>query len=381
MLVYPKSPDIQNTTLIGTWNDSEIPIYDVPDMHSLNQLVGYVKHINAGNGTVLYRGQCKLYKSVSSSIFHEPASMSSNLQKLEDSINAVMNDSPCLHFLGFRNESIAGWELYEKLIIEAVLQHYGSKTFSVDFVDNHWTALWFGLYQWNSQLNRYERRDNSERLGKSEYICYSSEYEKKNYPAEPQIENIVLKEETIEMLKEHAAKGTISLEELLRRNKKVKLKTEHKKWKQECRKIDIFNTSIDTKENNAHMYLFLYLADTNAPCIHGLYYGEHTYTIDLRKALPSTFLRPCSQHGWIVKGKERNYDFNKNIVCVIRLSVDLVNKMLGNGCLLSQDNFFPKASIDQGYRVLLERQTNSGLDSKFPKVFPEDMIVDFEKKI
>ena len=97
--------------------------------------------------------------------------------------------------------------------------------------------------------------------------------------------------------------------------------------------------------------------------------------------LPSTFLRPCSQHGWIVKGKDRNYDFNKNIVCVIRLSVDLVNKMLGNGCLLSQDNFFPKASIDQGYRVLLERQTNSGLDSKFPKVFPEGMIVDFEKKI
>ena len=380
MLVYPKSPDIQNTTLIGTWNDSEIPIYDVPDMHSLNQLVGYVKHINAGNGTVLYRGQCKLYKSVSSSIYHEPENMAANLQKLEDSINAVMNDSPCLHFLGFRNEAVAGWELYEKLIIEAVLQHYGSKTFSVDFVDNHWTALWFGLYQWNSKLNKYERRDNSERLGKSEYICYSSDYEKKNYPTEPKMETIVLGEKTIEILKEHAAQGTISLEELLRRNKKKKYETEYKKWQQKCKKIDSFNANIDEKENNAHMYLFLYLADTNASCIHGLYYGEDTYTIDLRKALPSTFLRPCSQHGWIVKGKDTKYDFNNNIVCVIRLSVDLVDNMLGNGSFLSQDNFFPKASIDQGYRVLLERQTNSGLDSNFPKVFPEGMIVDFEKK-
>ena len=119
---------------------------------------------------------------------------------------------------------------------------------------------------------------------------------------------------------------------------------------------------------------------TNASCIHGLYYGEDTYTINLRKALPSTFLRPCSQHGWIVKGKDTKYDFNNNIVCVIRLSVDLVNNMLGNGTLLSQDNFFPKASIDQGYRVLLERQTNSGVDSTFPKLFPGGMIVDFEKK-
>ena len=107
---------------------------------------------------------------------------------------------------------------------------------------------------------------------------------------------------------------------------------------------------------------------------------EQRYTIDLRKALHSTFLRACSQHGWIVKGKDTKYDFNNNIVCVIRLSVDLVNNMLGNGTLLSQDNFFPKASIDQGYRVLLERQTNSGVDSTFPKLFPEGMIVNFEKK-
>ena len=90
MLIYPKALDVQNTTLIGTWNNSEIPIYDVPDMHSLNQLVGYVKHINAGNGTVLYRGQCKLYKSVSPSIYHDSSDTNINLQKLNESISSVL---------------------------------------------------------------------------------------------------------------------------------------------------------------------------------------------------------------------------------------------------------------------------------------------------
>ena len=137
--------------------------------------------------------------------------------------------------------------------------------------------------------------------------------------------------------------------------------------------------SIDAKENKSHIYLFLYVADTNAPCIHGLYFGSDTYTIDLRKALPSTFLRPCSQHGWIVRGKGVEYNFNDNIVCVVRISVELANRMLGNGILLSQENFFPGAEIDQGYKILLERQKESGIESKYPKIFPKGMIVDFEK--
>ncbi len=380
MLYYPKAPDVQNTTLIGTWNDSEIPIYDVPDMHSLNQLVGYVKHINAGNGTVLYRGQCDLYKSVSPSIYHDLTDKDANIEKLNDSINSVLGDSPCLHFLGFRNETVGGWELYEKLVIEAALQHYGAKTFCVDFVDNHWTALWFGLYKWNAKDNKYEQRANNDVLGKSKYICYDKSYAKKGYPIEPILESIELSEQRLQTLEQDASHGTISLEELIRRNKNTKWKIEHKKWENACRKIDEYNLSIDSKESSSHMYLFLYVADTNVPCIHGLYFGSDTYTIDLRKALPSTFLRPCSQHGWIVKGKEPKYDFNNNVVCVVRISIDLAKSMLGNGTLLSQENFFPRAEIDQGYKILLERQNESGVKSKYPKILPEGMIVDFEKK-
>lgn len=44
---------------IGVW-ENKVPVFDVKDMYGLNQLVGYVKLINAETGTVLFRGQSKL---------------------------------------------------------------------------------------------------------------------------------------------------------------------------------------------------------------------------------------------------------------------------------------------------------------------------------
>ena len=105
--------------------------------------------------------------------------------------------------------------------------------------------------------------------------------------------------------------------------------------------------------------------------------GEETYTVDLRKALPSNFLRPCSQHGWVVRGKNENYDFDTNISCIIRINIDLAKEMLGSGKLLSQENFFPDETIDQGYNILLERQKDSRLGSKYNKLLPPGMITDF----
>ena len=161
MTQYPKSTDFQGATFIGKWGKTQTPIYDVPSMHSLNQLVGYVKHINAGNGTVLYRGQCKLYEKVIPSIKHDLSKESENSKKLNNTIENVLNDNPLKHFLGLKKAEITGWHLYESLVVEAMLQHYGATTYCVDFVDNHWTALWFGLYEWNSATTQYKIRSNS----------------------------------------------------------------------------------------------------------------------------------------------------------------------------------------------------------------------------
>ena len=81
-----------------------------------------------------------------------------------------------------------------------------------------------------------------------------------------------------------------------------------------------------------------------------------------------------------LRGKDCSYDFNSKIACVLQISVSLVKEMLGNGALLSQENFFPNEKIDQGYRILLMRQESSRLESDNPKILPENMITDFEWK-
>ena len=77
----------------------------------------------------------------------------------------------------------------------------------------------------------------------------------------------------------------------------------------------------------------------------------------------------------------QDYDFNEDIACVIRVSVDLAREMLGSGTLLTQENFFPDESIDQGYNILLQRQIDSRLKTKFNKVIPKDMITDFGPRL
>ena len=58
----------------------------------------------------------------------------------------------------------------------------------------------------------------------------------------------------------------------------------------------------------------------------------------------------------------------------------MAKEMLGDGKLLTQENFFPDETIDQGYRILLERQENSRAESKYTKLLPPDMITDFGEK-
>jgi hypothetical protein len=154
-------------------------------------------------------------------------------------------------------------------------------------------------------------------------------------------------------------------------------------WKQEYEKILVKNAESERKwsiyqedDSFGHMYLFLYVAETNVPTENGLSLGEHTYTVDLRKALPSTFLRPCSQHGWIVRGKSDDYRYEDNIACVIRINTTLVAEMLGSGSLVKPENFFPSAEYDQGYRVFLQRQegTNYPSPPKLEKILPQGLI-------
>lgn len=318
MVYYTKATNVQDATLVGTWNETNILIIDVPSMYALNQLVGYVKHINSGVGTVLYRGQSQLYPSVVPSIKHDLSKFQENQLRLESAIEAVLADKQMKKFFGLKENEVLGWNLYEKIVTRAVLQHYGSKTHCIDFVDNHWTALWFGLYEWDNSKNKYVVRDLSAKSKSKPYIKTGETMVFKEYPNNPTIDSVGIDKVKITELKSHASKGSISFDELVLRYKQSLLKSAQKKWVNDCKKIDEHNRKIDKIFNSESLYLFLYVADTNVSDFHGLYLGKNTYTIDLRKTLPSTFLRPCSQHGWIVRGKNEEFDFKKILLVLFK---------------------------------------------------------------
>ena len=282
--VFPSScATIKGAIFEGKWKEiinTEVPLVSINSPHDFNQFVGYVKFINGSNGTVLYRGQNKDYGNL------QPSGARSGEQDgTSHVIQKIVENSDMRRFFKLDEPEISDLKSYQELVVEATLQHYEAKTYCMDFVDNHWCALWFGLYEKDG--NGYRKRKNGDE----------------------------------------------------------------------------------------DLYIYLYLADTNHECIRGIYRGEEEYIVDLRKAIPSYFLRPASQHGWVVRKKERGpyCDYKDKLLCVIKIKVSDADKWLGDGFLLSQDNFFPNYNIDEGYNVLLGRQERSGVKS--PKERNQERIL------
>ena len=93
----------------------------------------------------------------------------------------------------------------------------------------------------------------------------------------------------------------------------------------------------------------------------GIFFSNDFTRIDLRQALPSTFLRPHAQHGLVVCKRPHagsateGYDLADTIIGILKIRIDRVKEWIGEGKLLTQDNLFPPPSYDQGYDILLSR--------------------------
>lgn len=111
--------------------------------------------------------------------------------------------------------------------------------------------------------------------------------------------------------------------------------------------------------DSIYQYLILIAADMGTE-ISGVIDGKDILTIDLRIALPSTFLRPHAQHGIVLRRKlhtaDSNYDISNNVVSILKIRNDLADKWLGNGELVKFNNLFPSQFHDHAYSFLLERQ-------------------------
>lgn len=109
------------------------------------------------------------------------------------------------------------------------------------------------------------------------------------------------------------------------------------------------------------LYLLLVCSDgiNEDKDLPGLYRGENTFTVDLRKAAPSIFLRPHAQHALLMRSKHletvEHSDLANYIVGICKISVRDSLKWIGINGLTSARSLFPPVNFDHGYGVLIEQ--------------------------
>jgi hypothetical protein len=75
--------------------------------------------------------------------------------------------------------------------------------------------------------------------------------------------------------------------------------------------------------------------------------------VDLRVAVPSYYVRPHAQHGYLIRPQAMDGSGLK--VAVVRIPLLRALEWLGSSVILSPFGIYPPATVDDGYRQLLDR--------------------------
>ena len=264
-------------------------VYEVFTFHGLNQMIGYVKFNNKQCGPIYYRGECKLHPTVLPSLLRFGKKESSyHIKNLNNVVDRIIKDKDLIKTLRL---DLCQNELEKRIIVEALLQHYGVPTRFVDFVDNHWVALWMGLNKAcsASKVNTYysyvERKiptldiASGKPIGENDYYQY-----------------ILL----------------VSLP---------------------------YNQEVSRGIGYHEDYEEVDLRQT-VPSIFLRPHAQHGLVIR-KKVHEFTSIA--------------DYDMSSAVVAILKIRIDRAKEWLGSGMLLSQGNLFPPPGKDHGYDILLSR--------------------------
>lgn len=127
--------------------------------------------------------------------------------------------------------------------------------------------------------------------------------------------------------------------------------------------LEIANKEKATEDELFQYVLLLAIPFPETRILAGIQSSHDYIEVDLRQALPSTFLRPHAQHGIVLRRKVHQpqsrganaYDIAPTVVGIIKIRIDRVHDWMGTGELLTQSNLFPPPAYDYGYDILLER--------------------------
>ena len=305
-------------------NGPKVPMYEVSTISGLNQLIGFAKFINRDYGEVYYRGVNKVFDNVLPSLMRnrksgEAKDLKKRIKSLYTNgqfrctLKLDLPDKTVSMPIASKKEYLRSIERNNKNIVEGVLQHYSGSTRFLDIVDNHWVALWMGLYEY-------------EELGKG--LTYSR-YKKRVIPQVDYLERIAT------LFSEDKVAKLVSSSEISQALKVPK-----------------------DEQDKYFMYILLIASPNDMiELIPGAYENHDFALVDLRKALPSFFVRPHAQHAYVIKTRDKasakDYDLSSQVVGILRIRVDKADEWLGNGTLLTQSNLFPPPAVDLGYDTLL----------------------------
>lgn len=289
-----------------------VNLYDVDSLDGLNQLIGYVV-FRYKDCKVLYRGLPRLHSNVLPSLYRnifDVQHQQSRWKIVQGLIEEIRNDAKLRKTLNLRrydNSEHRIRKMTETIIIESVLQHYGIPTRNLDAVDNHWIALWFGLHLYREEYKKSGVYAHYVRRGMGDYRYLPADFSDDGF------QYILVMAVKTQFLFAEATEAQVIDAEAQRP----------------------LVPQIDTQQKYVN------------------------YAVDLRRILPSTFLRPAAQHGWMIAPAHATFDqkndYANHVVCILRMKVENVNQWMGEGGLITQGNLFPSPLLDQGYDVLLDR--------------------------
>ena len=323
----------------------------------LSQAIGYLKYNLAKHGyNIVLRGQRKIYGSLKASLFRNANSLS-EFKTSEDSFKkrisqvqrsfARISSKSSLNSKGKLSPLQKNMYTFidvEKESFPPLLQHYGINTPWLDVVDNIWVALWFSCwkreknfhipstkYIYPDELNREVARFSvyHERSEISGYVSFSQE-----------IKQLYHDIHSLERKKTYFLMNSKIPEQV----KRDKLNITQDNIIQKTKELE------KLKQTPSYCYIIL----LRIPSKQEMIIKEGIKFIDLRKSIPSYYLRPHAQHALAIRRiTGADQDLSSSIEGVIRVKLEQALHWLGNGQTLSVHNLFPSPCFDNGLRKLL----------------------------
>lgn len=267
-------------------DNQSIPLWEVSNIYGFIKLFGHAKFINNQYGSVLFRGQTKIYPSFQPSAYRN-ASVCVADSQVEKMIKVLSDDkgkddNPNHTVNTFTKADKTG---KGKAIIEAILQHYGFGTRFMDVVDNQWVALWFA----------------SHRRMCDEEFC-------------PDYSNCIKCYESMRYM--------------------------------------------ESTDEYSYIYLIGVPDEKGQYNQKGIVQSSKHCLVDIRRACPSTILRPHMQHGMVVSFYDDNCNFKKSyaeqIIAIIRIKTQTCLEWLRGDKTLTANALFPCPAHDGMYEMILE---------------------------